>query len=147
MLSSLYCISLSESAHNAKPSTVSAVWPGVIFPSYYRKSSKEKQAQRDESTQTQVRPTTIAGQSQNGVHHNSDREAHYAYLLQSQLAVMSNMCGELLHSQNGLIHIMCNRMESGVQEHMAMLQQYQRELEQYYLELYQSYAQVRPVCK
>ena len=57
------------------------------------------------------------------------------------------MCSELLHSQNFLIHSVCQRlnsfdMDATIQQHLFHLHQYHGELEQYRQQLYQAYQQL-----
>ena len=68
-------------------------------------------------------------------------------VLQQQLEVASTMCSELLHSQNVLIHSICQRlnnfdMDATIQQHLFHLHQYHGELEQYRQQLYQAYQQL-----
>lgn len=141
----------------------SAVWPGVIFPSLAQRGSGSHH--KDSTTQTNPHPpTSNSGVSPNpsagaaevatpglsgpvtGVH--VDSNAQESPLLQHQLALMSNMCTELLHGQNNLIHALCHRLDNteaqaSVQEHMNQLYGYHRELQLYYEEICQAHAQVR----
>ena len=67
--------------------------------------------------------------------------------LQSQLALTSTMCTQLLDGQNSLIKAVCRRLDQSetqdsTQEQMTGMQQYQLELEAYYHQLCDSYIQV-----
>lgn len=81
-------------------------------------------------------------------HMTTDSSSQYfTSMLYSQLAMASNMCSELLHTQNNLVGAVCSHLEmigyqAGIQQHQSALFHYQKELEQYYHELYQRYSQV-----
>ena len=80
-------------------------------------------------------------------HMTTDSTQYHTSMMYSQLALTSNMCSELLHTQSSLICAMCSHMEmfryqTGIHQHYSALCQYQKELEQYYQDLYRSYSQV-----
>lgn len=140
----------------------SAVWPGVIFPSLVQGGRTSDR--KDGTTQTGTHPPTAnssvptaneAEASTPGVSvpfpgTPVDSNTQQSPLLQHQLALMSNMCTELLHGQNSLIHALCHRLDTteaqaSVQEHMNQLHGYHRELQLYYEEISQAHAQVREI--
>ena len=70
-------------------------------------------------------------------------------LLHHQLDMTSNVAGQLVCSQQGLISAVCRQLDSlqledRIQDHFARLHQYQAELEQYYQELQNVYFKVGP---
>ena len=80
----------------------------------------------------------------------ADSTHYHTSVMYTQLALTSNMCSELLHTQNSLICMLCSHLEmfrhqSGIHQHYSALCHYQKELEQYYHDLYRSYSQVSEI--
>ena len=141
----------------------SAVWPGVIFPSLVqggrdsvRKDGATQTAMHPPTSSSSVLPNPTANEAEASTPGASvpfssapvESNTQQSHLVQQQLSLMSNMCTELLHGQNSLIHALCNRLDTteaqtSVQEHMNQLHGYHRELQLYYEEISQAHAQVR----
>lgn len=131
-------------------SHLSAVWPGVIFPSLGKRTSKHT------STQTTTHPPTsvLAASHKPGANVTEsatptmlESTTNDSSMVQNQLAIMTNMCSELLQGQNCLISTLCHRLDNAearvaTQEHMNQLHDYHGQLQLYYENMCQAHAQV-----
>ena len=103
---------------------------------------KSPQQQQLHQSQQQLAPPQL-----DASHMTTDSTHYHASMMYSQLALTSNMCSELLYTQNSLISVMSSHLEmfhyqAGIHQHYSALCCYQKELEQYYQDLYRSYSQV-----
>ena len=101
-----------------------------------------KSPQQLHQSQQQLAPPQL-----DASHMTTDSTHYHASMMYSQLALTSNMCSELLYTQNSLISVMSSHLEmfryqAGIHQHYSALCRYQKELEQYYQDLYRSYSQV-----
>ena len=135
-LSHSFSLSLIDPQEMPRPTN-----PNPYSAAYFKSPQQQQQQQLHQSQQQPAPPQLDAS------HMTTDSTHYHASMMYSQLALTSNMCSELLHTQNSLISVMSSHLEmfryqAGIHQHYSALCHYQKELEQYYQDLYRSYSQV-----
>ena len=136
-------LSLSLSPPSCLPPSIDPELPRPTNPNPFSADYfKSPQQQQQHLSQQQPPPPQL-----DASHMTTDSTNYHTSMIYSQLVLTSNMCSELLHTQNSLICVMCSHLEmfryqTGIHQHYSALCQYQKELEQYYQDLYRSYSQV-----